>query len=322
MKIIILGATGYLGAHIGATLCAAGHDVTGLTRRDTPERRAFLEEKGMRTLIGDIVEGEFPDVASFDAVIFAPQLTMDPEQEVVSHILGLLEGTGKTFVFTSGTGVLGQRTMGDWSQDSFAEDDAFVPLRAIAKRVDTENIVRDAAGRGVRAMVIRPPRVWGHGARGHVSMVYESIARTGAACYIGKGLNLYSNVHIDDLTDLYVKAVESGAGGALYHAVGGEVANRWIAESVARDMGCETRSVDMDEAMDIWGRYQTLIVLSVCSRSRAVRSRRELGWSPRHHDMLSEVGLNEFRALAMQEEAAVVEGRLSTFLDRDTVQYG
>ncbi|AUW57162.1 nucleoside-diphosphate sugar epimerase [Sphingobium sp. SCG-1] len=322
MKTLVIGATGYLGAHVGKALSSAGMDVTGLTRHVDEDRIAFIGKNGMKVLAGDMVEeGAFPNVVPFDAIVFAPQLLMNPEQAAVRRILDALEGTGKVFIFTSGTGVLGQRTMGAWSQDSFAEDDPFVPLRAIAKRAETENIVRAAERRGVRAMVIRPPRVWGYGARGPVSMTYESVARTGAACFVGEGLNLYSSVHVDDLCDLYVKAVLSGTAGALYHAVGGEIPNRWIAECVARDMGCQTRSVDMDEAMKIWGRYQTLIVLSVSSRSRAVRSRHELDWSPHHTDMLTEVGLMEFRELAYKAPQSIVEGRMSTALDRVTAQY-
>src|SRR5690606_10173818 len=115
--------------------------------------------------------------------------------------------------------------------------------------------------------------------------------------------------------DLYVRMMQSGSAGALYHSVAGEVANRWIAESVARDMGCDTRSVTMDEAMEIWGRYQTLIVLSVSSRSRAIRSRQELGWEPQHADMLSEIGLPAFQDLARKTDSAAVDGRISTSLE-------
>lgn len=271
----------------------------------------------MGSAVGDLLNpaSVSAQITDHDAVVFAPQLLADEEYCAVDALLEAMRGTGKTFIFTSGTGVLGQRTCGAWSQDSFAETDAFTPLSAIARRVDTEERVKGAIGQGVRTMVIRPPRVWGHGARGHLSMVYESVGVTGSACYIGAGFNMYSNVHIDDLADLYALAIDRGTAGALYHAVCGEMSNRWIAERVARDLGCETRSVSMDEAMGIWGRYQTLIVLSVSSRSRATRSRNELGWEPKHLDMLEEIGLESFRALAGSRARApgqVFHGRLAS----------
>ncbi len=135
-------------------------------------------------------------------------------------------------------------------------------------------------------MVVRPPYLWGDGEHGHLSAIRESVALTGAACYIGDGLNCYSNLHVTDAARLVSAALDRGTPGALYHGVAAEVPNRWIAEAVAHALGCPTRSVSVSEAADIWGDF-TALILSASSRSRAPRSRRELGWSPRHTDMLA-----------------------------------
>jgi nucleoside-diphosphate-sugar epimerase len=115
-----------------------------------------------------------------------------------------------------------------------------------------------------------------------------SYEKTGAVCYIGEGLNCYTTVHVDDLADLYLAAAERGAAGALYHAASGEVPNRAIAELLAKRLGCETRSVTMDEAMEIWDKFAVLIVLAASSRSRSPRSREELGWVPTRTDIIGE----------------------------------
>jgi nucleoside-diphosphate-sugar epimerase len=220
-----------------------------------------------------------------DATVFAPQLPdQEREYEVVSSLLSALEGTDRAFLFTSGTGVLGQRTDGAWSEDSYAEDDTFVPSRYLLRRRETEDLTRAAATRGVRAMVVRPPLIWGEGYHGFVDQILTSIERTGAACYIGSGLNLYSHVHVRDLAHVYQLAIETGRAGGLYHAVAGELNNRVLAGLVARQQGVQTRSVTIAEAIGIWGKFVTLVVLSVCSRSRSPRSRQELGWRPRHLD--------------------------------------
>lgn len=57
------------------------------------------------------------------------------------------------------------------------------------------------------------------------------------------------------LSSLFSLALEKGTSGALYHAVAGETPTRWIAERVADDLGCGTRSVDEGEAAAIWGQF-------------------------------------------------------------------
>lgn len=165
-----------------------------------------------------------------------------------------------------------------------------------------ERVVRAAAESGVRTMVVRPPAIWGPGDNGQVARVYRTVAATGAACYIGSGLAVYSSVHHDDLARLYSLAIERGTPGALYHAAAGEFSWRWIAESVARDLGVPTRSLTAEEAQDIFGPLGATIY-SACSRSLDPRSRRELDWKPIHLDMLSQVGEQRLRALAEPDPA-------------------
>jgi nucleoside-diphosphate-sugar epimerase len=304
MKVLVLGATGFIGGAVARRLRAAGHSVSGLARNVAGADR--LSESDIVPVKGDLEEGLEIAVAAgaqFDAVIFAPQLLLEPEHMAVSAFLDRLAGTGKTFVFTSGTGVLSHRTEGAWSEDTFAEADEFVPARTLVRRVETETLVRAAADRGVRGVVVRPPLVWGPGDHGHIASVYRSVGKTGAACYIGEGLNCYSNVHIDDLAHLYALVLEKGVAGALYHAVAGEIPNRWIADAVAKDLGCPTQSVSLTEAFDIWGKFAALIVMGASSRSRSPRSRKELGWTPVHRDMLVQIGEPRFQAMARLDTA-------------------
>lgn len=59
-------------------------------------------------------------------------------------------------------------------------------------------------------MVVPQPLIGGPGDHGHVSMVYRSVWVIGAACYVGDGLAAYGNVHIDDIAELFGRALESG----------------------------------------------------------------------------------------------------------------
>ena len=285
MSVFVIGATGLIGSHVARRLVATDHHVVGLAR--SAEAEARLASWGVTPLAGDADDRAalLRGVLDAEAVLFAPALG-EKETEVVAWLLEQMEESGKTFIFTSGTGVLAERTAGDWSENSFAEDDAFTPLRSLQGRVDVEQMVRAACERGVRGMVMRPPAIWSQDSvHGLVSSVVASAKKTGAACYVGAGLNLYSTVHAEDLAEAFRLVLEKGESGRVYHAVSGETPNRWIAEMVARVMGCDTRSVTLDEAIELWGKFSALVVMGVCSRSRSPRTR-ALGWTPTRFDML------------------------------------
>jgi nucleoside-diphosphate-sugar epimerase len=280
MRILVFGATGYIGGLAARRLAAAGHAVTVAVRQDSAAE-AFRAE-GMSTLIGDARTMAFtPDFfEQFDGVLWAAQLMLEEEEAACSAMLRALAKSGKAFIFTSGTSLVSQPTNGEWSEDSFSEYDDFLPRRQVAPRRAIETMVRVAAHYGVRAMVVRPPLMWGHGGCRIIEDLYHSARKTGAVCYVGRGLNLYTHVHVDDLSELYVLAFEKGVAGALYHLAAGEVNFRTMAETIARHLGIPTRSLTIAEAADVWDPFMGPIVFSGCSRTRAPRSRLELGWRP------------------------------------------
>lgn len=290
MRIFIIGATGYIGSHAARRLIAGGHDVLGFARDSLGREK--LEAIGAEPWIGSV--DDLPTLCAAaqtcDATIFAPQLpSQDQEYDTVAALLDAYAGTGKTFLFTSGTGVLSQRTDGEWSDETFAEDDAFTPSKYVTRRRETELLVRASAERGVRGMVVRPPMIWGAGYHGAVDRILHSIEQTGDACYVGRGLNLYTTVHVDDLADLYYLAVEKGVAGALYHAAGGELNYRAVAEMVAWQQGVKSRGLSFAEAIEVWDKFTVLIVLGTCSRSRSPRARNELGWTAQRLDMIDQL---------------------------------
>lgn len=281
MKIIIFGATGYLGRHIAANLTAHGHDLSGFSRNAAND--ATLQAMGVRAVRGDLAQiDSIPAMLEEqDVVIFAAQLMLDHEKQVTQTIVDYLAGSGKTFIFTSGTSLMSIPTGGLWDERSFAEDEPFEPKRQIAPRLINEAIARDSAQRGVRGMVIRPSLIWGNGGSQIIADLYHSARTTGAVCHIGRGLNVYSNIHVEELAEIYRLAIEKGEAGALYFAVSGEVAYGVMAQRIAQHLGVPTRSVTVEEACDIWDKGLGKIILQSNSRQRCPRTRTQLGWSPR-----------------------------------------
>ncbi|MFF6910318.1 NAD-dependent epimerase/dehydratase family protein [Streptomyces sp. NPDC012389] len=298
MEIFVIGATGFVGGHLVRHLAAEGHTVTGLAR--TGAAATALRARGITPVAADLDVRRPAAVAAAlraDAVVYAARPAPEQESATAEELVRALAGTGRTFVFLSGSGVLMQRTEGAWSPGVFAEHDPFTPEPLAAYRKAAEDTVLAAAGEGVRSMVVRPGLIWGPGDHGHVPMVHRSVATTGAAVYVGPGLNTYGHVHIDDVTRLFTLALAGGRAGGLYHAVAGEIPNRWIAERVAADLGVRTRSLTPGEAAGVWGEFGAL-VMAASSRIRAVASRQELGWRPEHTDMLTMIGEPRLRALA------------------------
>lgn len=290
MKILVFGATGYIGKHVAAHLLEHGHDIIAFGRSE--EAAASVARMGATPLRGDLQDVGFltDAVADCNAVIWAAQLMLEDELAVTAALIDALAGSNRPLIFTSGTSLMSIPTNGDWDERSFAEDEPFTPRRQIAPRLEIEALVRNSVERGVKGMVIRPPMIWGNGGCRLISDFYHSARRTGAVCHIGRGLNVYSNVHVEDLAELYRLALEKGSAGALYFAVSGEVSYGVMARTIADTLGVGTRSVTIEEGCEIWDRFMARIVLCSCSRQRCPRAREELGWKPREDrlDILEE----------------------------------
>ncbi|CAO4136916.1 NAD-dependent epimerase/dehydratase family protein [Methylorubrum extorquens] len=159
-NIFVIGATGYLGGVLARHFVEEGYEVTGLARRE--EAGAKLAADGITSVSGSLDDGMATVLAAAsdaDAVVYAAQVALDREPEVLERLCQALAGTGKTLIFTSGSGVFMKRTAGEWTSEAMAEDDPFEPVAFLSERVRTERIVRAAAETGVRAMVVRPPAI-------------------------------------------------------------------------------------------------------------------------------------------------------------------
>ncbi|HXD44059.1 MAG TPA: NAD-dependent epimerase/dehydratase family protein [Pseudolabrys sp.] len=293
MKVFITGASGYIGGSVAAALIARGDKVSGLARSATSA--AALRERGIAPVIGTL-----DDAAVLASAARAADVTINAanagHREAAEAIVRALAGTGKGFIHTSGSSIVGTRARGEFVAAIFDEDTPFTPTPQRAARVAIDKMVRDAARDGVRAIVIAPSLIYGHGTglNPHSIQVPWLIAlakKAGVAKHIGSGENRWANVHIDDLVRLYLLAADKAPAGSFYFAENGENAMREVCEAISRMLGFgdRTQSMTVEEAAAEWGEGPANDTMGSNSRVRAKRARAELGWKPRERGLIEEI---------------------------------
>lgn len=293
MKTFIAGATGYIGGTVARRLLADGHEVSGLARSEA--RAAALKEIGIAPIIGTLADTEILREAarSADCVINAANAD-DPFAAMT--LVDALEGTGKRLIHTSGSSIVADKVDGERPGPVITEDNMPPPVPERAGRVAIDRAVLDGSRRGVHSIVICPSLIYGEG-RGvnkdsvQVPKLIAASADRGAGVHVGAGKNIWSNVHIDDIADLYALAVERAPAGTFFFAENGEATMRECAAAISRMLGCGGKTVALDpaEAVRLWGSGLALISLASNSRVSAAKARAMLGWTPSGPTLAEEI---------------------------------
>jgi len=291
MKVFITGASGYIGGSVAHALVAQGASVSGLARSEAAA--AALKERGITPVIGTLDDADVLASAARAADVTINAANAG-HREAAEAMTKALAGTGKGFIHTSGSSIVGTRARGEFVADIFDEDTPFRPSPQRAARVAIDQMVRAAPG--VRAVVIAPSLIYGRGtgANPHSIQVPWLIAlakKAGVAKHIGSGENRWANVHIDDLVTLYLAAAEKAPGGSFYFAENGENSMREVCEAVSRMLGQggRTQSMTVEEAAAEWGEGPANDTMGSNSRVRAKRARTELAWTPKGRGLIEEI---------------------------------
>lgn len=285
MKIFVTGATGYIGGSVAERLIASGHHVVGLVR--SAQSIPLLKDRGIESVLGNLDDPEIITKTAHEADAVIHAASADHPGSVVT-LIAALERSGKTLICTTGSGIVVDSADGEYAGSVvYAEDTYFEPVPFRRPRVAMNRLVREAAiDKGIRSVVICPPMIYGKG-RGlqpdsdQLPKIIALSKQAGAGVYFGKGLNRYSNVHIDDLVELYLLALEKAPGGSFFFAENGYASFREIAEMVSRSLGFGGKTVSLS-VEDLVRQYGDAGRYGAASNSlvSAVNARR-LGWSPK-----------------------------------------
>jgi nucleoside-diphosphate-sugar epimerase len=296
-RIFITGATGFIGGSVAQRLVAAGADVRGLAR--SLDRATVLESLGVRPIIGHLSDATLlaQEAGAADAVINAADAD---DRQAVDTFIQALAGTGKALIHTSGSSVVADEAGGE-PGDAVYTDIPERPVPGKAARVAIDRSVLAASAGNIRSIVVCPTMIYGLG-RGpatqsqQIPALLRHAREAGTSHYVGRGLNRWSHVHIDDVAELYLLALQKAAPGSFFYAENGEATMLEIARDIARHLEVAgPESLTVDAASRVWERPAVLYGFGSNSRVRADRARQDLGWSPRNssifHDLPREAAL-------------------------------
>src|SRR5258708_18040692 len=127
MKILVTGATGFIGGAVARKLFQQGHQVVAMSQ--TEDAFAKLRAEGMTPVVGDFANPASlaAPVTEVDAVVNLAsigQIEGTPEsftkdRDAVAVMLKALGGSGKPFILTSRSAIFRGFTQGDALPTSF-----------------------------------------------------------------------------------------------------------------------------------------------------------------------------------------------------------
>jgi nucleoside-diphosphate-sugar epimerase len=231
-RVVVTGASGFLGQALVAVLRSRGASVRALVRPATLAR-ADRSVKALRALDADLVGADVLDrdavaraVADATCVFhLAGQLLVpgipDADYEALHvegtrHVLEACTQAHCTVVHCSTTGVLGPTDDGPADEDApLAPSNVYERTKAAGERL----VLAHAAESGLSLAVARPALVYGPGDL-HLLGWFRAIAR-GWYRVVGSGESLLHPVYIDDLSEGLVRcATHAPASPRVYHLVG------------------------------------------------------------------------------------------------------
>lgn len=244
------------------------------------------------------------DFADCDHVPAAEAIARGAKRHTSDRPLWLIHtsGTGLLTIEDARAGTYGIERPKEYNDWEGAKELMELPPDAFHHEVD-EIIIRAGkeSSESVRTAIVCPPTIYGHG-RGpgskrsiQMPILAAAVIKRGKGFIVGEGKNIWHEVHVYDLSDLYLllgEAAAEGGGRAAWNDEGYYLAENgsfvWgdIQRAVAQ-AAFDLKYIKSPE-VEILNAEQTTEILGMGriawgsnSRGHAIRAKRLLGWNPK-----------------------------------------
>ena len=233
MRILVTGATGFLGINLCNELVKRGYIVNALYRSEAKAR--FLKHKNIHLFKGDItdinsIENAIADCSYvFHMAAYAEVWSKTPDTFYkinyagVQNVLDVAEKAGvKKLVITSTAGVFGPSDNEIINENTRRKVNYFSLYEKT--KAEAEELILKRAARGLNVVIVNPTRVYGPGLMSTGNSVTKMIKlyTEGKFRFLpGNGNSIGNYVFVDDVINGHILALEKGIAGERY-ILGGE----------------------------------------------------------------------------------------------------
>lgn len=227
MNLLVTGGCGYKGTVLVPKLLARGHDVHVLDTMWfgnflTPHPRLTIEHGDVRRVDGITLDGvdaviHLSSVANDPCGDLDPKLTWEISALATMQLADKAARAGvRQFIYASSGSVYGVK-----EEDQVTEDLELRPISEYNKtKMVSERVLLSYADR-LAVQIVRPATVCGYSPRMRldvaVNMLTMQALRKGRITVFG-GTQIRPNIHIDDITDVYLHLLDHPEVTGIYNA--------------------------------------------------------------------------------------------------------
>ncbi|KAF2463737.1 NAD dependent epimerase/dehydratase family protein [Lindgomyces ingoldianus] len=343
-KLFITGATGYIG---GDALYAIANahpelEITALVRNSDKGAKVASQYSKIRLVYGDLDSTDILTTEASKANVVLHCADADHEGAAKALVAGLGKresGKAGYMIHTSGTGILsvadfGRKSYGVKNEKVYNDWDGVTEVTSLPDMAAHRNVDKIVLAAGtehpnkVHSVIVCPPCIWGPG-RGpdnqksvQVYRMARATLERGKGFQVEEGNNLWTEVHVQDLSNVYLSLVEDAIQGGkraswgpegYYFAENGDFVWGDVGRAIAKIAydkklikTAEIDNISTEEADKLtpFGAY----LWGMNSRARAIRARKLFDWKPKQKslfEMLPDIVDGEARELGLTTSHAI-----------------